>query len=76
MSPQADRILLDALELSPLERAELIEKLLASFSFPERKVIDERWAAEAEDRIDAYERGETKSKPASEIFARINRGEI
>ncbi len=76
MSPQGDRVLLDALKLSPVERAELIEKLLASFSFPDRKAIDELWAAEAEDRIDAYERGETKSKPAAEVFARIERGEI
>ena len=76
MSPQGDRILLDALKLSPLERAELIERLLASFSFPERKAIDERWAAEAEDRIDAYERGELGSKSAEEVFARIERGDI
>jgi putative addiction module component (TIGR02574 family) len=76
MSPQADRVLLDALKLSPVERAELIEKLLASFSFPDRKAIDELWATEAEDRIDAYERGEIKSKTAAEVFARIERGEI
>jgi putative addiction module component (TIGR02574 family) len=76
MSPQGDRILLDALKLSPLERAELIERLLASFSFPERKAIDERWAAEAEDRFDAYERGELGSKSAEEVFARIERGDI
>lgn len=76
MSPQADRILLDALQLPPLERAELIERLLASFSFPERKAIDEHWAAEAEDRIDAYERGQLRSKSAAEVFARIEQGDI
>lgn len=76
MSPQADRVLLDALKLPPVERAELIEKLLASFSFPDRKAIDELWAAEAEDRIDAYERGEIKSKPAADVFTRIERSEI
>jgi putative addiction module component (TIGR02574 family) len=75
MSPEVDRVLIDALSLSPMERAELIEKLLASFSFPDRKAIDERWAAEAEDRIDAYERGEIRSSPANEVFARIERGE-
>ena len=57
MSPQADQVLLDALKLS---RAELIEKLLASFSFPDRKSNDELWATEAEDRIDAYGRGDIK----------------
>lgn len=76
MSPQADRILLDALSLSPLERAELVEKLLASFSFPDREAVDGRWAAEAEDRIDAHERGEIESRSAVEVFARIERGKI
>ncbi len=76
MSPQADRVLSDALNLSPLERADLIEKLLASFPFPDRKAIDQRWAIEAEDRIDAFERKEISSKPASEVFSRIERGEI
>jgi len=76
MSPQADRVLSDALNLSPLERADLIEKLLASFPFPDRKAIDQRWAIEVEERIDAFERKEIKSKPASEVFSRIERGEI
>jgi len=76
LSSQADRVLLDALKLSPVERAEFIEKLLASFSFPDRKVIDELWATEAEDRIDAYERDEIKSKTAAEVFDRIERREI
>ncbi len=76
MSPNAREVLAEALKLSPLERAELIEQILASFSFPERKAIDDRWASEAEDRIDAYERGEIKAKPASEVFARIERSDI
>ncbi len=76
MSPHAREVLAEALKLSPLERAELIEQILDSFSFPERKAIDDRWASEAEDRIDAYERGEIKAKPASEVFTRIERGDI
>lgn len=76
MSPQADKVLLDALNLSPLERAELVEKILGSFSFPDRQGIDEKWAKEAEDRIDAYDRGELVGRPASEVFARIERGDF
>lgn len=71
MSPQADQILLEALKLAPVERAELVEHLLESFSFPDRKAIDEVWAAEAEGRIDAFDRGELKSKPARSVFDRI-----
>ncbi len=74
MSPQAEQIFQIALRLSPIERAELIEKLFDAFSSPERESIDARWAIEVEDRIEAYERGEIQSKPATEVFARIERG--
>ena len=76
MSSEAQQVLRDALKLSPVERAELVERILASFSFPERQSIDELWAAEVEDRIDAYEAGDLKSRPAAEVFARIERGEF
>ena len=76
MSSQTQQVLRDALTLSPMERAELVERILASFSFPERQSVDELWAAEVEDRIDAYERGELASRPAAEVFARIERGEF
>lgn len=47
-----------ALALSPVERAGLIEDLLASFDAPSRASIDAAWAKEAEARVDAYHRGE------------------
>jgi len=76
MSPQADQILLEALKLEPIERAELVELLLESFSFPDRKAIDEVWASEAEGRIDAFDRGELKSKSAHSVLDRIRQGAI
>ena len=76
MSPQTQQVLRDALTLSPIERAELVERILASFSFPERQSIDDLWADEVEDRIDAYESGELTSRPAAEVFARIERGDF
>lgn len=47
-----------ALALPPVERAGLIEDLLASFDESARTRIDAAWAKEAEARLDAYERGE------------------
>jgi putative addiction module component (TIGR02574 family) len=73
MSTEGKRILNDALELPPVERAELVEELLSSFDFPARKEVDALWAKEAEDRIEAYERGETKSRPAGEVFETLDR---
>ena len=72
MTPQSEQVLREALDLPPTDRAELVEQILASFEFPARKDIDAAWAREAEDRIDAYERGEIRSSPASEVFRDID----
>jgi len=71
MSPRAEEVLTEALALPPAERAELMEQLLSSFEASERERIDALWAKEAEDRIDAYDRGELRARPASEVFRRI-----
>ena len=47
-----------ALALSPVERASLIEDLLASFDESSRLKNDAAWAVEVEARLDAYHRGE------------------
>jgi putative addiction module component (TIGR02574 family) len=73
MTPQSEQILREALDLPPIDRAELVEHILASFEFPARQDIDAAWAREAEDRLDAYERGEIASSPASEVFKEIER---
>lgn len=73
MTKKSEKVLAEALELTPIERAELVEKILSSFEFKSRKSIDELWAKEVEDRIDAYDAGEIKSIPANEIFKKISR---
>ncbi len=73
MSPQAHEVLAQALKLSPLEKAELVERILDTFLLPDRKAIDDHWAAEAEDRIDAYDQGEVAARSVNEAFARIER---
>jgi len=65
MTAQAQQVLEEAVGLPPIERAELVESILASFDFPPRKEIDAMWAQEAENRIDAYDRGELASIPAA-----------
>jgi hypothetical protein len=46
---------------------------MSSFDSAARDGIDALWAREAEDRIDAYERGEMSSSSAQEVFERIDR---
>ena len=56
----ADRIFKEASTLSPYEKAQLIDKLISSLDKSDEE-IDELWAQEAEDRIDAYEQGKIKA---------------
>ena len=66
----AERLIKQALDLPPDERARVAERLLSSLE-PELSPIDLLWALEAEDRLDAYERGEIKAIPAEEVFSSI-----
>jgi len=45
-------------KLEPVERAALIDLLWESLDEDRVKEIEAQWAAESEDRIDAFERGE------------------
>ena len=71
MSGQGKRLLAEALSLSPVDRAELVEEILSSFDFPARTEIDALWAKEVEDRIDGYEKGELTAKAAEEVLSGI-----
>jgi putative addiction module component (TIGR02574 family) len=73
MSKHREQILAEALKLPPVERAELVENLLSSFEFRSRETIDVLWAQEAENRIDAFERGEIAAIPAKEVFEEIEK---
>lgn len=63
----SNEILKRAMELPPLEKAEFIDKLLSSLDEPDRN-IDELWAKEAEDRIEAYESGKMKALSIMEVL--------
>ena len=72
MTDRGTKLLNEALELSPAERAEFAEQLLSSLETTSDKRIDELWAIEAEQRIDAYQRGELRSTPARQVFDEIS----
>ena len=58
-----------ARSLSPDERLELVDDLLASLDEGDAK-IDALWTKEAEDRLAAYRRGEIKAIPLQEVLAK------
>ncbi len=62
-----DNILREALTLKPSEKAQLIDKLLSILDKPDKE-IDELWAKEAEDRINAYEQGKIKAMSLEKVL--------
>jgi len=72
MTVQTEQIFEEALGLPASEKALLADQLLASLDLASSDSIDEMWAREAENRIDAYERGEMKAIPAKEVFEKID----
>ena len=63
----ANNIFKNALTLEPLQKTELIDRLLSALDKPDRE-IDELWAKEAEDRIDAYDQGKIKAIPLEKVL--------
>jgi putative addiction module component (TIGR02574 family) len=62
-----NEILKVALTLKPTQKVELIDKLLSSLDAPDKE-LDELWAKEAEDRIDAYEQGRIKAVTLEKVL--------
>jgi putative addiction module component (TIGR02574 family) len=58
-----------ARSLAVEERAKLAEALLESLQTPPLTDIEAEWAREIEDRVAAYDRGETLTYAAEDVFA-------
>jgi len=69
---QVQTILNEALKLPPVDKASVIDQLMASFDLSERQRIDDAWANEAERRIDAYDTGRISAKPVEAVMREIN----
>ena len=69
MTEAAKKLSIEARKLSPAERLELVDDVLASLDDGGSKT-DEIWAKEAEDRLAAYRRGEIKAIPLQEVLAK------
>ena len=59
--------------LATEERAKLAEVLLESLQTPPLSDIEAEWAREIEDRVVAFDRGETKTYVAEDVFAEASR---
>lgn len=72
MAISKEELLKKAIQLSPVDRAQLVEAILSTFSFKDRKEIDEAWALEIDDRIHAYEKGLIEKISYEEIFSSLS----
>lgn len=59
-------LLEQALKLDPVERLELVDRVLHSLDRPD-PVIDRIWIEEAERRLAAYRAGKVRGIPAEEV---------
>lgn len=69
MNSSKQDIIEQAKQLNALEKIELVDVLLASVDKPDAE-IDKQWAAEAEDRLAAYRRGEIKALDLNQVLAK------
>ena len=72
MSTRTTELLQEILSMPPDERAELADDILASLE-PADPELMKLWAAEAEDRVSAFERGEIEAISANAVFDEIER---
>ena len=68
MSKNGTQVLEAALSLPPLERAEVVDQLLASLDPGHDREVEQLWGQEVEERLAAFDRGEIKTVPAREAL--------
>lgn len=69
MNERVKKLTEEAAKLTPLERTELVEEILASLSETDPE-IDRAWAEVCEQRLDAYLRGDVDAKTADEVLSK------
>ena len=71
MTAIAEHVYKEAIQLNPIDRAELIEKLFTSFS-PNSVEIEAKWKEEIGRRVSAYENGDITSDSMENVFKRLS----
>ena len=59
----------EARKLSPAERIDLVDDILASLDEPDPN-IDRQWTKEGDDRIEAYRRFDIQAVPLEQVLAK------
>jgi len=67
-----EEIFLDISPLKSIDKLQLVEKILTSLN-PIDKEIETIWANEAEERLDAYDKGLLSTVSAKDVFAKYQK---
>ena len=73
MTAIAENIFQEAVQLNPIDRAELIQRLFYSFDKTSNRQIEDSWKAEVEDRVSAYESGKIPADAMENVFERLSK---
>ena len=69
MNLTAETLSAQVVQLPPEDRLVLVERILDSLDEPDAS-MDALWAKEANDRLDAYRRGEIRALALSDVIAK------
>ena len=61
----------EALKLSPLEKAHIIDELWRSLDPTDQNSMDQAWLRESRDRLEAFREGKLKSEDGEETLRSI-----
>jgi putative addiction module component (TIGR02574 family) len=68
MDDTVNELVQRGLALSKDQRSHLVDLLLESLQEPPIAEVEEAWSEEIDRRLAVYDRGETKSIPAEDVF--------
>jgi putative addiction module component (TIGR02574 family) len=74
MTQKSQVVLHEALKLSPNERAEVVEQLIAGLEEAPESDVEQAWQEEVQRRLQQIERGEVKTVPWEEVQRRLRYG--
>ena len=75
MSERTESVINQALSLSPVERAELIERLYDSMRSEREREIEQAWAQESERRIDELQNGKESTVSYDQMKRELSAGD-
>lgn len=71
MSTLSEKIINEASQLTPMEKAEIIDRIIESFDNEPDEGIKKAWAEEAEHRLALHKKKDSEPIPEDEVFKNL-----